>query len=247
MIADTTKLTLYSLMILGLWFLSACRSQPKEKTQPDTFLARAAQPVSHNAARRERVQTDNLIFIKYLDDGDYPEFVAKKGDNTVSFINKTDTARNINHGDSVQVNWKPGSVSMPGDNGVATPARLLVSVRKTGDGPVTKFRKAYGKVVKYTWAADEDYSSSYLDELYLLVEDYLANTRSPLLQHVINKRIQLTYSIESNTRNDERYTMIGIAPEGPNGSNVVQWLYIRKADSQIFEYNLAEDNLIPFK
>lgn len=62
----------------------------------------------------------------------------------------------------------------------------------------------------------------------------------------IKKREELTYSIESAERKGQRYRVIGIAPIGPNGSNIVQWLYVEEEKGRVYEYDLPGDKLVAF-
>jgi hypothetical protein len=195
----------------------------------------------HNDVRKH---IDQMTFVKYQDDGDYFQLLARKGDSTISFINETDTSRNLNRGDRIQVAWKYGTITLPGDNDSEMAAQMLLSVKKIGEGPVSHFRKSYGRKLKYTWATDEEFTSSYLNKVYLLTEYYLTQTKNSLLQLAIKNRDELTYSIESKERDGRSYKVIGIAPVGPNGSNVMQWLYIDEESDKIYDYNLPEDKLI---
>lgn len=78
------------------------------------------------------------------------------------------------------------------------------------------------------------------------MEYYLTQTTNPLLRLAVNSKDELTYSIESKTRDDRGYTVIGIAPIGPNGATIVQWLYVDEESDKLYEYNLPEDKLIAF-
>ncbi len=189
---------------------------------------------------------DELTFVKYIDDGDYFQLLAQKGDSTLSFINETDSSRNLSRGDKIRVTWKDGTVTLPGDGDAEVPAQLLFSVKKIAEGPVSAFRKTYGKKLRYTWSPDEEFTPSYLDKVYLIVEYYLTQTKNPLLQAAVKNRDEITYSIETRERNNRSYKVIGIAPVGENGSHIVQWLYIDEENDRIYEYDLPEDDLVPF-
>ncbi|WDF57194.1 hypothetical protein [Mucilaginibacter sp. KACC 22063] len=194
----------------------------------------------------QRAHIDQMTFVEYLDDGDYFQILARKGDSIFSFINDIEDNRNINRGDLVQVRWKRDSITVPGDNDSKMPADILLDLKKAADGPVSRFRKTYGRKLKYTWATNEEFTSSYLDKVYLIVEYYLTQTTNPLLRLAVNSKDELTYSIESKTRDDRDYTVIGIAPVGPNGASIVQWLYVDEESDKLYEYNLPEDKLIAF-
>lgn len=239
--------TLVKLILLNCCTLSACDlkiSEQKKLTRSDTIVK---QSYSLQRKNRQPTRIDQMTFIKYLDDGDYFQILARKGDSTFSFINDTDTSRNLNRGDPILLKWRNDSITVAGDDESKMPALILLSIKKTGDGPVSKFRKTYGRKLKYTWATHEEFTSSYLDKIYLIVEYYLTQTKNSLLQLAVKSKDELTYSIESKTRDDHGYTVIGIAPVGPNGANIVQWLYIDEECDKLYEYDLPADKLIAFK
>jgi len=198
---------LNAIIIMVLCGLSACHSKTAEKQKPGTA---SEKPVAKQNNKREHVA--RMTFVKYVDDGDYFQLLASKDGSTSSFINETDSTRNLNRGDQIQVTWKDGTIIIPGDNDAEMPAQLIISIKKTGDGPVTAFRNEYGKKLRYTWSPDEE----------------------------------LTYSVESRERNGRNYNVIGIAPAGPNGSNIVQWLYVGEENDRIYEYDLPGDKLVAF-
>jgi hypothetical protein len=233
-----------AIIIMALCGLSACHSKTANKQKPGKPAPAPEKPVAKQNNKREHVA--RMTFVQYLDDGDYFQLLAIKDGSTSSFINETDSTRNLNRGDQIQVTWKDGTINIPGDNDAEMPAQLIISIKKTGDGPVTAFRNTYGKKLRYTWSPDEEFTSSYLDKVYLLTEYYLTQTKNPLLQAAVKKREELTYSIESRERNGRNYKVIGIAPAGPNGSNIVQWLYVGEEDGRIYEYDLPGDKLVAF-
>ncbi|WP_316795497.1 hypothetical protein [Pedobacter agri] len=232
--------------MLTLYGLSACRSKTGKQQNPSKPIPASENRVDDQKKTEQHKHVEKMTFIKYNDDGDYFQFLARKGDSTLSFINETDTNRNLNRGDQIQITWRDGTATIPGDKDAKMPAQLLVSVEKISDGPVSAFRIKYGRKLKYTWSTDENYLSSYLDKIYLLIEYYLSRTKNPLLQAAIKHREELTYSIESTERHSRNYNVIGIAPVGSNGSQIVQWLYIAIEDNRIFEYDLPEDRLMAF-
>ncbi|WP_412469272.1 hypothetical protein [Pedobacter sp. KLB.chiD] len=240
------KKLINAFIIIGICGLLACHSKTTEKQEPVKQNPAPKQPVAEQKQDNHHEHVDQMAFVEYLDDGDYFQILARKGDSTFCFINETDNNRDLNRGDQIQVIWKKGTVTVPGDNDSEMPALLLLSVKKLGDGPVTSFRNTYGKKLKYTWSTDEEFTTSYLNKVYQLTEYYLTQTKNPLLQAAIKKRDQLTYSIESAERNGQQYRVIGIAPVGPNGSTIVQWLYVGEEDGRIYEYDLPQDKLIAF-
>ncbi len=235
-----------AIIIASLWGLSACHSKPAEEQKSAKPGTASKQPLAGQKQNEQHEHVTQMTFVKYIDDGDYFQLLAKKGDSTISFINETDTSRSLNRGDKIKVTWKDGTITLPGDNDAEMPAQLLVSVKKNGDGPVSAFRRTYGKKLKYTWSPEEEFTSSYLDKVYLLTEYYLTQTRNPLLQNAVRNRDEFTYSIESQERNNRNYKVIGIAPVGPNGGHVVQWLYVDEENDHIYEYDLPQDKLVAF-
>lgn len=189
---------------------------------------------------------ETMRFIAYNDDGDDFQLIARKGDSTYYFVNNDDADRSLNRGDQIAITWKKGTITMAGDDDAAISANLLVSAKKLADGTVSVFRKQYGKQVKYTWAADENYSKSYLDKIYLQVEYYLSTTENTLLHTAIENRDEVTYSVESKERDGRKYVMIGIGVSNAGATNIVQWLYIDKESDQLYAYDLPNDNLVPY-
>ncbi len=235
------------IIVLPVSGLLACGSKTTKKTEPVNPDSASTQTAVKKKQDGKQTHVAQMTFVEYLEDGDYSQLLARQGDSTSVFINEKDTTRSLNRGDNIKITWKNGTITLPGDNDAEVPARLLVSLKKTVDGPVSGFRKTYAKKLKYTWSTDEQYTSTYLDKLYLLTEYYLAKTQNPLLQIAIKNREEITYSIESRERDGRSYKVIGIAPVGPNGSNIVQWLFIDEEQNNLYEYDLPEDKLVLFK
>ncbi|WP_147321906.1 hypothetical protein [Mucilaginibacter conchicola] len=241
-----------SFIIGGLF---ACNSKTaKQRPNPDTPVTGVDTFSNQNLpkqdtlkAKPEPTQHATMQFVDYNDDSDYYQFIAQQGDNVYYFINSDDTDRSLNRGDLIDITWKHGMITIAGDDEKPEPAEMLVSVKKTSDGPVSKFRKEYNKQLKYTWSADEQYSKDYLDKIYKLAEYYLANTKNELLKNAINKRSDITYSIEQAERENRNYTLLGIAPVGENGANVAEWLYIDTETHRLYLFDQAEDTLRMFK
>lgn len=140
--------TLIKLIILNCCMLSACdikTSEQKKLIRKDTIVKQSHTPQTRS---EQHTHIDQMNFVEYLDDGDYFQILARKGDSIFSFINDIDDNRNINRGDPIQVKWKRESITVPGDNESKMPADILLDLRKTGDGPVSRFRKTYGMKLK---------------------------------------------------------------------------------------------------
>ncbi len=224
----------------------ACKPKPPAQQQPvKPAVAKPQQQNRQTNPGHAQEHHSNMTFVAYNDDGDNYVLIAQKNNRIFNFINDSDTSRNLNRGDGIEVKWKNGTVTIAGDGETPVPAEIITSVKKISDGAVSKFRKTYGRQIKYTWPTNENFSQSYLDRLYTLVEHYLANTSNALLRLAINKQQQITYSIEPTQKNNRDYTMIGIAPvNDAHSSPVVQWLYIDTENHKLFEYDLPNDELV---
>ncbi|GAA4925676.1 hypothetical protein [Mucilaginibacter defluvii] len=228
----------------------ACKQKAGNNTginATDTVKKAIIKPDSSPKENTTRQKKDvNAKFLTYNDDGDYYLLLAQHGDSTISFIND-DADRSLNRGDSIKIFWKDDTITMAGDDEMPVSAKRITSIRKIADGPVTLFKKSYGRQMKYTWAPEENFSDYYLDKIYKLVEYYLATTKTELLLRSIKAKEAINYSLESQERDGRRYTMIGIAVPGTHGSNIVQWLYVDDETSQLFEYDLGNDKLMPVR
>ncbi|MCD8741012.1 hypothetical protein LT679_10400 [Mucilaginibacter roseus] len=237
------------LKLVTVCSLLMCAVACKQKTDKKTSSA-ADTITKQDSTPKETVNQQpkyiNARFLNYNDDGDYFILLAQHADSSISFIND-DGDRSLNRGDSIEVLWKDDNITMAGDDEIPVPAKRIISIRKIADGPVTLFKKSYGRQIKYTWAPEESFSEYYLDKIYKLVEYYLATTKTELLLRSIKAKEAINYSLESQEREGRQYTMIGIAVPGTNGSNIVQWLYVDDETSQLFEYDLGNDKLIPVK
>jgi hypothetical protein len=226
--------------------MMSCQTAPQHQQKrrsnvaPDSVVNRP--PIKTN----EVEQRASLEFVNYNDDGDYSLFIAERGDSSYSFINYEED-RSLNRGDLIDVRWKDGTIFIAGDGETPQKADILVSVKKVGDGAVSKFRHSYGKKIKYTFSSEATYSKYYLDKLYLFVDYYLANTKVPLLQYHINKKDDITYSIEQQTKNDREYTMLGISTTSEHQVNTIQWLYYDNEGDKLYEYDLPDDKLVPLR
>jgi len=220
----------------------SCNSNPGKKTGPIVVETNIKEPeVDHN-----RQQKEILEFVEYNDDGDYFLLMAKKERQIRSFINDNDD-RTLLRGDTIEITWQDKTIYMAGDGDAPEQAQSIVSIKKIADGNVSKFRKSYSKKLNYNWVGENEYTSSYLDKLYLVVEYYIANSKNQLLQLHIGKKEDLSYSIERQTRADKEYTVVGIATESEHATNTIQWLYFENANQILYEYDLPNDRLVEFK
>ena len=172
--------------------------------------------------------------------------VCKKGNDNYSFVNDNNNQRNLLRGDICEITWKKDTIYIAGDGETPEIAEWLVSIKKTQDGSVSKFRKEYKKELKYHYS-DESYSKSGLDELYLYAEYYITNSKNKLIQSAIQSKEQLEYSIESRTENNRYYQVLGIGYTFEHRFTIMQWIYIDVETQKIYEYDIANEKLIEFK
>jgi hypothetical protein len=238
----------------GVFIIScilSCTPAPEKQQKPIKKPSVKIQPTAKKQGDAKKsivdgpVQRADMKFVAYNDDGDYYLLSARKGDSTYDFINNIDD-RSLNKGDLISITWKRGTIYIAGEGETPAQADLITSVKKTGDGAVSKFRITYAKKLKYTWAPEENYSQSYLDKLYLQVEYYLATTENELLQLHLGKNDELTYSIEQQEKSNRMYTVIGIAAESEHHSSIIQWLYLDVERDQLYEYDLPNNKLLIF-
>jgi hypothetical protein len=207
----------------------------------------AKKPVELNKTVGNKSQKKGIMeFLSYNDDGDYFLLTARRKNETLSFINDSNNDRSLLRGDTIAITWKIDTIYIAGDGDTPQQADKIVSVEKLKDGNISKFRKTYNKLLKYHWPQEVNYSKSYLDKLYTVVEYYIANSKNELLQLLVKKQNEINYSIEKQTRNNKEYTLIGIAGTFEHHSNTVQWLYFDSEEDKLYEYDLPNDNLIEF-
>ena len=112
---------------------------------------------------------------------------------------------------------------------------------------VSDFRKNYGKEIYYNYSGDFNYSQKYLDELYLIAEYYIANSKNELLKSIIENKGRLEYSVQQQQRNGKEYTVLGIGTVTEGRINKAQWLYCDAENKILYEYDLPNDELVVFE
>lgn len=112
---------------------------------------------------------------------------------------------------------------------------------------VSDFRKNYGKEIYYNYSGDFNYSQKYLEELYLKVEYYVANSKNELLKNIIANKNRLEYSVEQQQRNGKEYTFLGIGTVNEDRITKAQWLYYDAESKILYEYDLPNDELVVFE
>lgn len=112
---------------------------------------------------------------------------------------------------------------------------------------VSDFRKNYGKEIYYNYSGDFNYSQKYLEELYLKVEYYIANSKNELLKNIIANKNRLEYSVEQQQRNGKEYTVLGIGTVNEGRITKAQWLFYDAENKILYEYDLPNDELVVFE
>ena len=171
---------------------------------------------------------------------------AKNGNDRYSFVNDNNNLRNLLRGDICEIKWEKDTIYIAGDGETPEIDDWLISIKKTQDGNVSKFRKEYKKELKYHYS-DKNYSKSGLDEVYLCAEYYIANSKNELIKLAIQNKDQLEYSIESRTENDRYYEVLGIGYTFEHRFTIIQWIYLDVETQKIYEYDLANEKLVEFK
>lgn len=238
----------FLLFIIIILFFS-CNNKTENITKTTVSFKKETKISIDNTKKQiNHVHIDTLSFIGYNDDGDYFLLNAKKNLKNFGFINDKNEDRSLLQGDIVEIRWKKDTIYIAGDGDKPELAEWIISVKKLKDGSVSTFRKNYKKQLKYNWSEENNYSQSYLDKLYLIVEYYIANSQNQRLKSFIASKEQLEYSIEERTRDEKEYTVIGIANIFEHRVNTIQWLYYEHNDlNKLFEYDLPNDKLIEFE
>lgn len=225
----------------------SCRSDTQKNTK--TVITDTVKKAVEVKKRVDGQSQNKTVaeFVEYNDDGDYFLLTARRKNEILSFINDNNDDRSLLRGDMIEVLWKTDTIYIAGDGDTPQQAEKIISLKKLKNGNVSKFRKTYNKPLKYHWPEGEDYSKSYLDKLYTLVEYYVANTKNEQLQLLVKNRNEINYSIEKQTRGDKEYVLIGIATTEEHHINTVQWLYLDNEQDKLYEYDLVNDNLVEFE
>ncbi|MNU76946.1 hypothetical protein D3C71_665090 [compost metagenome] len=248
------KRTIHLSFILLLIVSAACKDKsPLTDKTDNPDQKQHSNPVSAKNTKSKTKQKDTKIhtgifdFFIYNDNGDYMLLEAKKGKDFYGFINDNNDDRSLLRGDVCEIKWKQDTIYIAGDGERPEMADWIISVKKIKDGNASKFRKEYKKELKYHWSEQEDYSQSYLGDLFLLAEYYIANSKNELIKLRIQNNEQIEYSIEDQTRNNKDYTVLGIGCEFEQRFTIMQWVYVSDEDQKIYEYDLPNDKLIEFK
>ncbi len=177
------------LFILSLIFFSCKKEEKKITNVPQNKSKKIQKKASKN-------KTETAIFLNYNDDGDYYLL------NTYNeyFINDNKEDRSFFRGDLIQIIWKYDSIEIADDN-TKQVVKCIIATKKLKDGKLSIFKKKYTKQIKYWYSKDENYTDSYKNKLYQLIEYYLANSQKELVKINLSENNNLVYSIEQQVRN----------------------------------------------
>ena len=234
------------LFIVGQFLITSCNEKSNKQNQTD-ITANTKDTITNKTDLPNNEKKEEFEFVNYDDNGDYRQLNVKNGDNIRSFINEKSEDRSFCRGDIIELTWKSDTIRIAGDGEREENAESIILAKKIKDGNVSKFRKKYAKEIKYTWTKENEYSSDYLDQLYKMVEYYLANSKNDLINQDIANRSGLTYSVEQQKRDNKDYTVLGIATEFEHHTSIAQWLYYDNEQQKLYEYDLPNDKLIEFK
>ncbi|MCF6279150.1 MAG: hypothetical protein L3J14_02265, partial [Flavobacteriaceae bacterium] len=188
-------------------------------------------------------QKDTFEFILYDDNYDYFYFTAKKEKKTYHFITNGEEI-NFLRGDIIEIEWREVIITNAGDEDIKELANRILAIKKIKNGIVSNFRKDYKKEIKYHYT--DNYSQSYLDYIYLIIEYYIANSKNELIRNLLEEKEQIEYSIENRSRNGTDYLVIGINHSFEFKTSTLQWLYYSE-NGKLYEYDLPNDKLIEYK
>lgn len=112
---------------------------------------------------------------------------------------------------------------------------------------VSIFWKNYGKEIYYNYSSAFNYTKEYLNELYLIAEYYIANSKNELLRTIILNKEKVEYSVEQQQRNGKEYTVLGVGTVSEGSVTKAQWLYYDAENKILYEYDLPNDELVVFE
>lgn len=237
---------------LFLFFLVACNQEKVAENQKKVSVndVKKTNPIAikqKNINDKNKVLTDTITFLEFDDNGDYPLLFAKKANKRLTFIYNLSGKLNFVRDDQLVVKWKMDSTWIAGEGEKLEMREWIIAASKIKDGSVSLYRKKHHKPIKYWHANDDNYSDSFKDYLYTLVEYYLANTKNELVLMSLKANTDLVYAIEDGNKNGRSYTVLGLASNAEGHSSIIVWLYLDNETRKFYEYDLASDKLIEFK
>ncbi len=238
--------TSYFIIFSVLLFSCGRNTFSDKKPNSDQTAQTKISEKSNLAVKKKPVRfyKDRCEFKAYNDNFDYWFIEVLSNNQLIGYVNDSDT-RNLLRGDQIELTWKYDTIYIAGDGERPEVVKWMVSIKKIVDGNVSMFRKT-AKKLEYHPSPEEDYSDSYLNDLYLLAEYYIANSKNASIKNAINEKQQIEYSLEDRKKNERDYTVIGIGTTIENRLSVMQWIYIDQENQSIYEYDLAKDKLVKF-
>lgn len=245
------------LLLVFTVIFSSCKKEDKNKeNEPvksenkivkDSVFTSIVRP--NEKLKLGKVMTDDFEFINYNDNGDYFYVFLKKGNQEIAMIYdwKVNKKRQFNRGDIIRVDWKIDSMWVSGDGESLHFEEWAKDAHKIKDGKVSLFKKKFKTPLSYHYS--EEFSTVFLDEIYTLVEYYLANSKRDLVRvNLEDPNAIIEYSIENRNENGKEYVVIGIKNNSEGLSSIMQWLYIENGERLVlYEYDLGNEKLIEFK
>jgi len=215
----------------------------------DKVVTKNTEPVSKSeikTVKKDEQFTDVFTFISFNNTGDKHLLNTQKDNKPFYFVDNRSKEKDLLRGDLVQISWKKDTIYDERDNAKTEIVNKLLAVKKIEDGIVSKFRKNYGKEISYNYSGDFNYSQEYLNELYLMVEYYIASCEIPLVTAIVSHKDKIEYSVEQQQKNGKEYTVIGIGTVDEGRITNAQWLFYDAENKILYEYNLPNDELVVF-
>lgn len=225
--------------LLLAFALQSCEKSPEKS--PKSQLHKKVE--TQHKQKKSEIFKDTFKFICYDDNGDYILLNAKKDNEIYNFFIDRNEERNLLRGDICKISWEKDTIEIDGEKQIE---HWLSNVKKIEDGNVSAFRKKYKKELKYHWNEENNYSQDYLNEIYLVAEYYIANTKNDSIKQAIKNKEQIEFSIEKRTANNRNYDVLGIGYTFEHRFTIMKWIYIENVNYRIYEYDLPNDKLVEF-
>lgn len=209
--------------------------------------------------RFDTIYRDTIIFQQYMDYGDFPRVHTTKHGIDISPVYDTDN-KSLTRGDIALLEWRFDSIAIPEAPSDKWVDRIAVSLTKIKEGKLALYRKKYPQAITYSYdkSISETDAKEYLDEIYELVQYYLANSTDPLVVSTVESQsdsLQIQYTIELQDRmeknQNESYFVVGLSNYFEHHNSIFRWLYLKrytgKGYLELYEYDLPKDKLKAFK
>lgn len=142
------------LFLAILPLILSCNGQEKKATENTTIIT-------------EKQNSATVEFIGYWDKNNNSNFVTLNEGKEFSLKFPDDIRGNYNRGDELEIKWT---------NNPKYDLPLLVSVKRTKEGKLTAFLKAYPQELQYKW--NEGFDGGFVTKSYSIVQYYLSVTQN---------------------------------------------------------------------